>query len=99
MDTKESNKKIINLINKKDATANMIIPNVINHLEMNGFTYQELEAWVAEFVQAYNEMMERKNRVNYHEKLISLRKSQEEEREKITKKIEELNIEIEKYSE
>ena len=99
MNTKEHNKKIINLINKKDATANMIIPNVINHLEMNGFTYQELEAWVAEFVQSYNEMMERKNRVNYHEKLISLRKSQEEEREKITKKIEELNIEIEKYSE
>ncbi len=99
MDIKERNKNIINLINKKDANANMIIPNVINYLEMNGFTYQELQAWVAEFVVKYNEMMERKDRVIYREKLITLRKTKEEEKEKIIKGIQELDVEIEKYSE
>ncbi len=52
---------IIQFPKNRDVAPTMIIPNIINYLKNDKFSYENLEVWVSEFVVAYNEMMHNKS--------------------------------------
>lgn len=104
MDKEERNKNIIKFMKRREekTTANMIIRNVINYLEMNSFSYEELEHWVIEFVHEYNEMMQRKaNKSNieaYIKNLGERKKAMEETIAEQQRALEVLSNELKEYA-
>jgi hypothetical protein len=91
---------ILDFVSKKlgKKTPNLIIPNIINYLESNDFTYAELEEWINAFVPKYNDMVERRNKVEYKAKLENKKVELLQIIEYQKDILNELEKQIEKYS-